>query len=82
MGDTVSVVNLRGCTLDEVLYFVSGNKPVIAVTGGESMVLITGYTESTVSYYNPGSGVTVTKSLAPAQTMFEAAGNVFISYVQ
>lgn len=82
MGDTVSVVNLRGCTLDEVLYFVSGNKPVIAVTGGESMVLITGYTESTVSYFNPGSGVTETKSLAAAQTMFEAAGNVFISYVQ
>lgn len=82
MGDTVSVVNLRGCTLDEVLYFVSGNKPVIAVTGGESMVLITGYTESTVSYFNPSSGVTETKSLATAQTMFEAAGNVFISYVQ
>lgn len=82
MGDTVSIVNLRGCTLDEVLYFVSGNKPVIAVTGGESMVLITGYTESTVSYYNPGSGVSETKSLTAAQTMFEAAGNVFISYVQ
>ena len=46
------------------------------------MVLITGYTESTVSYYNPGSGVSETKSLTAAQTMFEAAGNVFISYVQ
>lgn len=82
MGDTASVVNLRGCTLDEVLYFVSGNKPVIAVTGGESMVLITGYTETTVSYFNPSTGSTETKSLASAQTMFEAAGNLFISYVQ
>ena len=83
MGDTADVVNLKGCTLDEVLYFVSGNRPVLALAGREdAFVLITEYTESTVSYISPATGKTETKSLAEAEALFEAAGNSFVGYVQ
>lgn len=80
--EDANVLNLKGCTLDEVLYFVSGNRPVLAMLGDGNMVVITEYTESTVSYINPINGKTEKKSLSAATDMFKAAGNAFISYVQ
>lgn len=82
MGERATVVNLNGCTLDEVLYFVSGNRPVIAWTSEDNAVLITEYTESTVTYVNPGSGKAEKKGITAASDMFKAAGNAFVSYVQ
>ena len=82
MGETAEVVNLKGCTLDEVLYFVSGNRPVIALTSSNTFVLITEYTESTVSYINPITGKKETKGITAMANVFEAAGNAFVSYVQ
>lgn len=82
MGDSANVINLNGCTLDEVLYFVSGNRPVIALTGDDTMVVITGYSETKVTYINPANGRTEEKAIAAASKMFEDAGNGFISYVQ
>ena len=76
------VVNLKGCTLDEVLYFVSGNRPVIAMTGENSMVLLTAYTETSVTFVNPANGKEEKKSISAAEDMFRAAGNSFISYIK
>lgn len=77
-----NVLSLKGCTLDEVLYFVSNNRPVIGCLGATNFVLITEYNESTVTYINPAIGRKETKSIAAATRMFEDAGNVYISYVQ
>ena len=76
------MVNLKGCTLDEVLYFVSGNRPVIAMTGENSMVLLTAYTETSVTFVNPANGKEEKKSISAAEDMFRAAGNSFISYIK
>ena len=51
-------MSLKGCTLEEVLYFVSGSKPVIAMTGNKTGVVIGGYTASKLILYNPPSGKT------------------------
>lgn len=77
-----NVISLKGCTLDEVLYFVSNNRPVIACLDNNVMYLITEYTESAVTYINPANGKKEVKSIRAASEMFENAGNVFISYVQ
>ena len=84
MGKEIKVLNLKGCTLDEVLYFVSNEQPVLALTSGENMVVITEYSmlENTVTYYNPSIGQTEKKSMTVASDMFEAAGNAFVSYVK
>ena len=82
LDESVDVVNLKGCTLDEVLYFVSGGRPVLALTGANSMVVITGYTETSVTYINPAAGKSETKGIAAATQMFEQAGNAFVGYVQ
>ncbi len=74
-------LNLKGCTLEEVLYFVSGNKPVIAMTGKQSAVVIAGYTSTELTLYNPASGKKETVNRRAYEKVFKEAGNQFISYM-
>ncbi len=74
-------VNLTGCTVDEILYFVSKENPVIAMTDNNQAVLITGYTESSVTWLNPATGNKTTMSLSNAENYFKAADDIFISYI-
>lgn len=75
-------VNLTGCTLDEVLYFVSQSCPVIAMKNNHDAVLITAYTTSTITYIDPSVHTTNTVSLTSAETMFENAGSVYLSFLK
>lgn len=77
-----SSVNLTGCNLDEVLYFVSNKKSVIAMKDGSNAVLITGYTQNSVTIYDPVTGSVETVFQTNADPMFSAAGNVFVSYLK
>lgn len=74
-------VDLTGCTLDEVLYFVSSGKPVICMLSSSHAVVITGYTASTVTWLDPVTHKKTTSSLNSAESTFKNAGYVFISYV-
>lgn len=74
-------VNLTGCTVDEILYFVSNEKPVIAMKGSSQAVLITAYNSSSVSWFDPGTGTTTTMSLNSAEDLFKSAGYVFLSFI-
>ena len=74
-------MSLKGCTLEEVLYFVSGSKPVIAMTSNKTGVVIGGYTASKLILYNPQSGKTQTVSRSSYEKIFKDAGNYFISYM-
>ncbi|MDY5575939.1 MAG: hypothetical protein SPF70_00455, partial [Lachnospiraceae bacterium] len=74
-------VNLTGCTVDEVLYFVSKENPVIAITNGNHAVLITAYTETTVTWFDPVTGNNTKMSLTSAEKYFGDSDYVFISYI-
>lgn len=74
-------VNLSGCTLDEVLYFVSNERPVIAMLNEQHAVLLTGYTSSTVTWMDPAAHSSTTMSLAKAEQTFKDAGYIFVSYI-
>ena len=74
-------VNLTGCTLDEVLYFVSNDKPVIAMKNSSQAVLITAYDTSTVTWFDPSTGTSSKMSLSNAETYFETAGYIFFSFI-
>lgn len=75
-------VNMTGSKLSEVLYYVSHKKPVIAMKNSSDAVLIIGYTDNSVSYYDPREMRTVTKGMKEAETLFNNAGNAFISYTK
>lgn len=75
-------VDLTGCTLEETFYYISNGAPVLGMIDGTNAVLIIGYDEVSVSYLNPSGGSIEKKGLKASSEMFEAAGNVFISYVK
>lgn len=73
--------DLIGCTLDEVLYFVSSGKPVIGMLNNSHAVVITGYTSSTVTWLDPITHKKTTTSLNSAENTFKEAGYIFVSYI-
>jgi len=76
------MLSLTGATLDEVLYFVFRGAPVYAMKNRTEAVVITGYSASSVTVYEPSTGKNKNYSLRDAEKMFEDAGNIFLSYVK
>jgi hypothetical protein len=74
-------VSLTGCSVDEILYFVSGEKPVIGMLDSSHAVLITEYTTSTVTWMDPVTRHKRTVSINTAENLFKNAGYKFVSYV-
>lgn len=76
------MLSLTGATLDEVLYYVFRGAPVYAMKSRTEAVVITGYSASSVTVYEPSTGKYKNYSLRDAEKMFEDAGNIFLSYVR
>ena len=75
-------LNLCGISFDEALYFVSSGCPVIAMKDGSHAVIITAYTQTGVTIYDPQTGQSQTMYHANADSMFSAAGNIFYSVMK
>lgn len=74
------VLDLTGCTLDQVLYFVSEGTPVLAKTP-DGVVIIGGYDEYNTRLLKQGDTELTYAGLQDSTAMFEEAGNVFITYL-
>jgi len=79
LGEKASV-NLYGCTVSEVLYFVNLGHPVLAITGDREAVIISGYDTTSVNVYFPATGETEVLHMDIATQYFERSGNSFVSY--
>lgn len=77
----VSALELKGASLDEVLYYVYKKYPVIALPGEDKVLLITGYDQTAVELMNPLSGTTQKVEKEEAEELFEDSGNVFFTYI-
>lgn len=79
MGKTV--LDLTGCTLEEILYFVSNKRPVLAAADGAA-VIITGYDDyGNLILLKPGETETYFYGPEDSKTLFEASGNQFVTYL-
>ncbi len=76
----MTVLDLAGCELDEVLYYVNCGTPVFAMVSQTEAVLLTGYDASTVTLFD--SGVATRKTLEEAKELFSQAGNLFFAYLK
>lgn len=76
------VVDLSGCTLPQVLYYVSQGSPVYARTGVNDAMLIIGYDAANIIVYHSDTDRYAKMSSEAAAKLFEDAGNVYISYVK
>ena len=79
-GTGKAAVDLSGCTLEQVLYFVSHGRPVIAMTA-DGPVTIVGYDEYNTYLVDPDGTEWYYAGMNDSTEMFEAAGNIFISYL-
>lgn len=82
LGDAGTVLDLTGCTLEQVLYQVSAQRPVIVSLGENDNRVIVGYDGYNTLLYDPATGETKYKGLGDSTREFEAAGNRFISYIE
>ena len=74
------ILDLRGCSLDVVLYYPDREIPVLAVQNDGSAVLITGFNEQNVVIMNPVTGTLSKMGMNDAREWFEENGNRFIAY--
>ena len=82
LGETGTVIDLSGCSLDSVLYEVSVQRAVVAKTGSDTSAVIVGYDEYNTWLYDPATGETKPYGMNDSTELFQKAGNVFISYVE
>lgn len=75
------VIDLTGCSVEQVLYYVNLKTPVFAVVNNEAL-LIVGYDEHNTILYNPQTNATYKMGLQDSKAMFDAAGNVFLGYIK
>lgn len=78
-------LDLSGCSLDAVLYYVSEGTPVVAQTPvsedfPEGVVIIAGYDEYNTILLRPGQTETFYWGLQDSTALFEEAGNIFLTY--
>ncbi|MCI8484237.1 MAG: hypothetical protein HFH41_07840 [Lachnospiraceae bacterium] len=75
------VVDLTGCGIEQVLYYVSLDTPVFAMVNQEPL-LVVGYDEHNTLLYYPDQNVVRKVGRQDSNTMFEEAGNVFLGYIK
>ena len=78
----VEVLDLSGCSLDAVLYYVNQDIPVLAILEDGEAVLVTGFNEFNVVIMEPSTGKLYKKGMNDATTWFAENGNHFISYMK
>ena len=75
------VLNLTGCNMDEILYYISEGNPVIADTT-DGIRILNGYDQwGNISFYEPGAEDTYLLSDEDSEDLFEKSGNVFIGFL-
>lgn len=75
------ILDLSGCSLDAILYYVNQDIPVLALMG-DSTVLIVGYNDSQIVLMDPKSDSIYKKGISEADEWFRANGAVFLSYLE
>jgi len=80
--EAVQVLDLSGCNLDAMLYYLNQDLPVMVLLKNGEAVLVTGFNDSQVVIMEPTTGELYKKSTKDASKWFEENGNSFITYVR
>lgn len=76
------VIDMTGCTLEQILYEVSAQRPVIAKGENGQAVVIIGYDNYNTILYNPSTQETYYFGMQDSTDTFQANGNVFLCYLE
>ena len=73
-------IDLTGCTLKQILYFISEGRPVLGRLESNEYVLIIGYDSYNAILLNCRTNEPYKVGLEDGTSLFQAAGNRFLSY--
>lgn len=79
--ENMQVLDLAGCDLDAVLYYVNKDLPVLALLNNGEAVLITGFNESQVVIMDPVKGTLAKQGMNAAASWLQENGNNFVTYI-
>jgi len=77
-----TVLDIRGCPVDTVLYYVDQDIPVLALMDNGDVYLIIGFNEFNIVLMDPKLGTVYKKGMNDSREMFEKNGNQFITYMR
>lgn len=75
-------VDLSGCSLNAMLYYVNKDIPVLALLDDGNAVLIIGFNELNTVLMDPITGTVYKKGMNDSRQLFEENGNKFITYIR
>lgn len=76
------IMDLTGCSLESVLYYVNQDIPVLAVADDQSAILVVGFNDLNTVWMNPLNGKVYKVGMNDSREYFEKNGNRFITYVK
>jgi len=76
------ILNLTGCTMDAMLYYVNQDIPVLAMKDDDTAVLIIGFNQQNIVLMDPESGKIYKKGMNDSREMFTKNGNRFMTYIR
>ena len=76
------ILDLSGCPLDAVLYYVNMDIPVLATLQDGGAVLVIGFNELNVVLMDPETGTIYKKGMNDSAQWFAENGNCFIAYAK
>lgn len=75
------VLELRGCSADQLVYLINQNTPVIGLTEGGKAVILTGYNNKNVAYIDAQSGQQNSVLFEQMDQMTAAGGGIYLGYL-
>ncbi len=76
------ILELQGCSLDSVLYYVNQDIPVLFIGDDGEAVLIVGFNDLNTVWMNPANGRVYKVGMNDSKEFFEENGNNFIAYLR
>lgn len=80
--ENANILDLTGCSLDAVLYYVNKDIPVLVLLEDDSAVLLVGFNEMNTVIMNPETGTVEKMGMNDSKEWFEQNGNRFITYIK
>lgn len=75
------VLDLKGVSVEEIIFYVSEGSPVFAMTGTDTAVLVIGYSATNIYYYEPLNDSVVSVTYDEANTMFANGNYQYLTFL-
>ena len=77
-----NVLDLHGCSPEELCYILGKGTPIIAMTDLNNAVLLIGYNDSMITYVKPDTGEKISVPYEELEALTVASGNTYLGYLK